>query len=177
MYEYGVIHHLGYAGAGSLVKTLGLLATPLVFAAIFLAVSAIGGWIAGEGAWSTARRYVLTLVPIAVAYHLAHYQSYLMIQGQMLWPLVSDPLNLGWNLFGGRGHIPDIATVDMRMIWLSSTIAIVLGHVIAVLLAHDVALAAPGRRARISQIALTTLMVAYTILSLWILSQPIVEVS
>ena len=119
---------------------------------------------------------MLSLVPIAVAYHLAHYLSYLLIQGQAIWPLLSDPLNLGWDLFGTRGYEIDIGVVGMRFVWLFAVAAIVVGHVAAVALAHVEALrAAPGRKLAVaSQVPMLVLMVAYTMLSLWILSQPIV---
>jgi hypothetical protein len=53
---------------------------------------------------------------------------------------------------------------------------VVAGHVIAVYLAHAVALREFGSRrlAALSQIPMLALMVAYTMLSLWILAQPIV---
>ena len=121
---------------------------------------------------------MLSLVPIAIAYHLAHYLSYLLIQGQAIWPLLSDPLNLGWDLFGTRGYEIDIGVVGMRFVWLFAVAAIVIGHVAAVTLAHVEALhGASGRRTAVaSQVPMLVLMVAYTMLSLWILSQPIVEV-
>jgi len=46
---------------------------------------------------------VLTLVPIAVAYHLSHYFSLLLTAGQFVIPLASDPFGFGWNLFGTAG--------------------------------------------------------------------------
>jgi hypothetical protein len=53
----------------------------------------------------------------------------------------------------------------------------VIGHIIAVYLAHATALLTfSERRAALrSQISIVVLMVGYTMLSLWILSQPIVE--
>jgi hypothetical protein len=53
-------------------------------------------------------------------------------------------------------------------------VLIVAGHVIAVVLAHAVALRVFGARAVASQLPLMALMVAYTTLSLWILAQPVV---
>jgi hypothetical protein len=55
--------------------------------------------------------------------------------------------------------------------------AIVVGHVLATWLAHETALAVFGapKAARRSQGPMLVLMVGYTVLSLWILSQPIVE--
>jgi hypothetical protein len=119
----------------------------------------------------------LSLVPIALAYHLAHYLSYLAIVGQYIIPIVSDPFGLGWNLFGTRLYVVDISVVNARMVWYTSVIAIVAGHIIAVWLAHVMALRtfASNRTALLSQIPMLLLMVGYTMLSLWILAQPVVE--
>ena len=177
LYEAGVVHAVGYVRTGNIVETAGLLGVPLLFAAVYLPVAALTGRVVGETAGLVARRFVLTLVPIAVAYHLAHYLSYLLIQGQAALPLVSDPFGRGWDLFGWAGREIDIAVVDMRFVWTSAVVAIVLGHVASVVLAHRTALDAYGDRATASQWPMLALMVAYTMLSLWILAQPIVTVS
>jgi hypothetical protein len=177
LYDAGIVGAIGYTAASSLVKTVGLVITPLLFATVYVGTCALVGRIAGESAYFTARRYVLSLVPIAIAYHLAHYLSYLLIQGQAIWPLLSDPLNLGWDLFGTRGHAIDIGVVEMRVIWLFAVVAIIVGHVAATTLAHMEALrVGRGRKIAVaSQVPMLVLMVSYTMLSLWILSQPIVE--
>ena len=178
LYEIGFVGAFGYGVAGALIKTIGLLATPLVFALIFLTVSALTGRLCGQSALLTARRHVLSLTPIAIAYHLAHYLSYLLIQGQAALPLLSDPLNLGWDLFGWRGREINIALVDARFIWLSAVGSIIIGHVAAIFLAHQEALRdSSGWSAVRRRWPMSILMVVYTMLSLWILSQPIIEVS
>ncbi|MET0528394.1 MAG: hypothetical protein ABW003_08610 [Microvirga sp.] len=176
LYRAGFVEVFGYGPASTVIKALGLVATPLVFAAIYAGVCALVGRIAQEAPGLTIRRYVLSLVPIAIAYHLAHYLSYLLVQGQAVWPLLSDPLNRGWDLFGTRRYEIDIGIVGMRFVWIFAVIAIVVGHVAATALAHVEALrTAPGRRIAIaSQVPMLLLMVCYTMLSLWILSQPIV---
>jgi hypothetical protein len=124
-----------------------------------------------------ARRFVLSLVPISLAYHIAHYFSYLFIGGQYAIPLVSDPLGLGWDLFATRSYHVDIGLVGPRLQWYVAVLAVVLGHIVAVYLAHVTALRIFGadRAGLISQIPMLLLMVSYTMCSLWILSQPIVE--
>lgn len=61
--------------------------------------------------------------------------------------------------------------------WYSQVALIVAGHVIAVYLAHAVALRLHGdsKLARRSQYPILVLMILYTVSSLWIISQPIVE--
>jgi len=124
-----------------------------------------------------ARLFVLSLIPISLAYHLAHYLSFLLVVGQYMIPLASDPFGFGWDLFGTKIYFPDIGIINAKTVWITSVIAVVIGHIVAVWLAHVVAL----RRLRESgaalrsQIPMLFLMVAYTTLSLWILAQPVVE--
>jgi len=154
--------------------TAGLLALPLLFAlVIFGACALMGNASPGE----LLRLFVPTLLPIALAYHVAHYLSYLLVAGQVVIPLASDPLGLGWDLFGTARYKIAVEVVGARFAWYTSVIVIVLGHVLAMYAAHRLALArfSERRAARRSQYPLAALMVAYTMLSLWILAQPIVE--
>src|SRR5262249_27615695 len=124
-----------------------------------------------------AQSFVFTLVPIAIAYHLAHYLVYLLTQGQYIIPLASDPFGYGWDLFGTADYRVDIALVGARFAWYAAVSSIVIGHIAAVYLAdvraHQIF---PERRAALrSQVPLTALMVVYTFVSLSILAEPIVE--
>jgi len=111
-----------------------------------------------------------------VAYHLSHYFSLLLTAGQFIIPLASDPFGWGWNLFGTAGYKVNLALVSPYVFWYGAVTIIVVGHVIAVYLAHMAALRLFGSRrgALVSQVPMLLLMVAYTSLSLWILAQPIV---
>jgi hypothetical protein len=161
-----------------LVETLGLVGVPLLLLAAYtLTAGIMASLIAGGTLGQMAGAFVLSLVPIAVAYHLAHYFSFLLVQGQLLIPLLSDPFGWGWNLWGTARYRIDIGIVGARFVWYWSVASIVTGHVVAVVLAHHVALRtfpAP-RDALRSQLPMLVLMVAYTMLSLWIIAQPIVE--
>jgi hypothetical protein len=182
-YDLGLIDLLGNTGARTLIVTAGLLAAPVIFFAVFIGVCAwtavltAGAHAARQHTLSFAGRYAPTLVPIAIAYHLAHYLSLLLIEGQRIFALISDPFGLGWNLFGTAGTMPDLAIIDARFLWLFSVVAIVAGHVIAVVLAHFITLQVcdDRKKALVSEMPMLVLMIGYTILSLWILAQPIVE--
>jgi len=167
------------------LRSLGLLVTPLLFFATFALFSRLTALVVvragapdGPGASTcvTAGAFVLTFVPIALAYHLAHYLSYLLLAGQFILPLASDPFGLGWNLFGTANWSLDLGIVSIKTVWWVAVAAVVVGHVYAVYLAHVMALRlyGSGRAALLSQLPLVLLMVAYTMISLWILSQPIV---
>ncbi len=164
--------------ASILVRTAGLLAFWGLFLGAYVAVSAVMSLVAGSrSAGEMARSFAFTLIPIAIAYHLAHYLVYLLTQGQYIIPLASDPFGYGWDLFGTAGYRVDIALVGARFAWYAAVSSIVLGHIAAVYLAdvraHQVL---PVRRAALrSQVPLTALMVVYTFVSLSILAEPIVE--
>ncbi len=162
------------------VRTLALLGCVVLFLAAYAGVGRVTAAVSGDpevSAGIVIRRFVLTLVPIALAYHLAHYFSLLFIGGQYAVPLLSDPLGRGWNLFGTAGYQVDIGFVTPRLQWAVAVVAVVLGHVVAVYLSHVTAFRVFRRRraALKSQIPMVLLMVGYTMISLWILSQPIVE--
>jgi hypothetical protein len=161
-----------------IVRTIGLVAFWAVFLAAYLAMSAVMSVAAGRHSpRDMAQSFALTLVPIAIAYHLAHYLAYLLTQGQYLVPLASDPFGYGWNLLGTAGYRVDIAIVGVRFAWYAAVTSIVVGHIAAVYLAdvraHQILGARPA--ALRSQVPLTALMVVYTFVSLSILSEPIVE--
>jgi hypothetical protein len=168
--------------AWTAAATAGLLLTPCAFALVILGASAWMAWLThGDArpasAGELARLFVPTLLPIALAYHVAHYLSYLLVAGQVVIPLASDPLGRGWDLFGTAHYKIAVDIVGARFAWYTSVVVIVAGHVLAMYVAHRLALARfSGRRtARRSQYPLAALMVAYTMLSLWILAQPMVE--
>lgn len=162
------------------VNSLALAGALAVFAAVYWAFAHFIAFNSGEEhpVPLVARRFVFSLAPIAIAYHLAHFFSFLAIQGQAVIPLLSDPLGKRWDLLGTAGYVPSVGVVDARTTWFFSIAAIVTGHVIAVYLAHIAAmrLFSTHRAAVASQYPMLILMVGYTMASLWIIAQPITEV-
>jgi hypothetical protein len=112
-----------------------------------------------------AGRYATTLLPIAGGYVIAHYLT-LVIQGAVWLPsLLADPL---------MGIAPQLDAIPTVLVWYLSVAAIVGGHVAGILLAHRLALTdAPGRPT-VAGLPMVALMIGYTVLSLWIIAQPIV---
>lgn len=174
--------------AGFPVNQVIITAQMILLAAAFVAVFWAASWAmvrlaarqpgatAGVTVHQAATAFVLTLLPIAVAYHLSHYLSFFLTNGQYIIPLISDPLGRGWDLFGTASYRVDIGLVAPGMVWYSALTLIVVGHAIAVFLAHGAALRVFVSReaAMASQIPMVVLMVMYTMLSLWIVAQPIV---
>lgn len=163
----------------TVIRTLGLASFPALFLAVYIVFGKVMAVASGarRPAAELVRIFVFTLVPIAIAYHAAHYLSFLLIQGQRVIPLASDPFGFGWNLLGTAGYRVDIAIVGARFAWHTAVVAIVVGHIIAVYLAHSLAVQTLEDRGQAlrSQYPMLALMVGYTTVSLWILAQPIVE--
>ena len=119
------------------------------------------------------------LLPIALGYLVAHYLTYLLIDGQRILIAVSDPFQKGWNLFGTAFHTPTGDWLPAGLIWTIQLAAVVGGHMLGAWGGHVVAVAdAPAgmsaRALRRRQIPLAVVMVTLTTLTLWSLGQAIV---
>lgn len=158
-----------------LVGSVGMAACiALVFGA-YLAACAMAARFGG-GKWTAstvAMRFAHTLVPIALAYAFAHYFTLLLFEGQLLFSTMSDPFDLGWNVFGTKGDRISYSLIQnsAAWIWYVQLAAILAGHVTGVVLAHDRALADfDGHDAVRSQYAMLVLMLVLTGLGLVLLS-------
>ncbi|PBC19014.1 MULTISPECIES: hypothetical protein [unclassified Mesorhizobium] len=165
-------------GSGS----LGLVLTFAMLTAVFLLAVWLGQRLAGGGPplGQAAGLLVWSIVSIALAYHVAHYLTALLVDGQYALASLSDPFALGWNLFGTADLQVEAGIVagaeSAWWLWNIQAGAIILGHVLAVLVAHGFAWRLhpqPGRAA-LSQFPLTLLMIAYTVFGLWLLATPTV---
>ncbi len=119
-----------------------------------------------------------SILPIALGYHIAHYYASFLVEGQYAMVALNDPFATGADLLGlgtfyvttGFFNTPD----SVRLIFLTQAGAVVLGHVLAVLLAHALAVRHFGTNARaaISQAPLALFMIGYTFFGLWLLASP-----
>jgi hypothetical protein len=120
-----------------------------------------------------ARAFVHSLVPIALAYVAAHYFTLLLFQGQGISFLASDPLGDGSDLFGTANSQIDYTLIGANATWYWQVAFVVGGHVVALTLAHDRALALydQAKLAVRSQYWMLAVMVGFTSIALWLLSQ------
>lgn len=147
-----------------LIWTIGLVSVSYAWACRLSARTS------GEEPVSVANRYAPSLVPIALAYAVAHYFSLLVFEGQRLLSLASDPLGVGWDLFGTADWKVDYTAVSPTTIAWVQAISIVLGHVVGVLSAHDKAVATHSRALAVrSQYPLVVVMISYTVAALFLL--------
>jgi hypothetical protein len=150
--------------------TVGLLGVWLAFVVVFSIGATITrllsdrARLAGSTLGGTVGAYAATLLPIAGGYMIAHYLT-LVLQGIVWLPqVVRDQ----------RTPAPPLDAIPTSVIWYLSVGAIVLGHVAAIVLSHRIALRDAPSRPILAGIPLALLMIGYTVLSLWIISQPLV---
>jgi hypothetical protein len=160
--------------AGDAATTPQLVTLPLMVALVavlYVGATVLAGRSVDRG--DGPAQYAHTVIPIAAGYAIAHYFSLLLLDGQLTYILASDPFQRGWDLFGTARNAVDYTAVSPRTISLVQVAAIVVGHIVGVVLAHDraVALAGPGRKAaaRVSQYPLLAVMVVFTLGGLFLL--------
>lgn len=122
--------------SGPSAATAGLICSILLIATVYL----MGTWqvaIPGQRDAPTPTTFAYTIVPIAAGYVIAHYFSLLVFDGQQTLILASDPLNRGTDLFGTAHHIVNYTLVGTTAIALVQILAIVIGHLLATISAHD----------------------------------------
>ncbi|ANT49444.1 hypothetical protein [Mesorhizobium amorphae] len=176
------INPLEYPGRTAMigVGSFGLVLTFVLLAAAFLLAVVLGQRLAASRhpLGETAGLLVWSIVPIALAYHVAHYLTALLVDGQYAIAALSDPFALGWNLFGTSDMQIEagvVAGADAAWwLWNLQAGIIIAGHMLAVLVAHGLAwrLHPVPSRAALSQLPLTVLMIAYTVFGLWLLATP-----
>lgn len=150
---------------------VGPVATVMLYAAgyiAFLAGFALVAWLTARITDRSAGRTALvaapTLLPIAAAYEVAHNYPFVVRQSATL-------LELGAGALGATLALDPLAWLSLPAFWGSQVALVVAGHVLAVGAAHG---ALGRRRVGRSHLPLTALMVGYTVLSLWVVSRPVV---
>ena len=144
--------------------TFGLLGMVALAALLFVGATALAGVLTGRPKSEQPRLFAHSVIPIAAGYAIAHYFSLLLLDGQSTWILASNPFGQdGVDLFGTYGRAIDYSAVSPRTIANVQVAAIVLGHVLGVVLAHDRAVRETPRKATSSQLPLVAVMVAFTV--------------
>lgn len=177
------INPLEFPGRSAVVwiNAYGLLMSWAILIGVYAGAVHLGWRLAGRTGSLSALlgTLVFSLMPIALAFHFAHYLTALLVDGQYAIAAATDPFGTGLDLFGiGEFHVTAsfLNTYDgARTIWNTVTAAIVAGHVLGILLAHEIACRLIGdyRAAVLSQAPLALVMVAYTLFGLWLMSTPI----
>lgn len=176
------INPLAFPGRSAVVwpTLLGLFGAIILLIAVFVGTTWLGMILAkGDTTFvETFSRLALSLLPIALAYHIAHYLTAFLVNSQYALAAVSDPLASGADLLGIQpfyvttGFFNHIDSV--RIIWLTQAGTVVIGHVWSVMLAHRMVLDIHSntKRAALATLPLSLFMIGYTLLGLWLLATP-----
>ncbi|MDX6257196.1 MAG: hypothetical protein QOJ11_3530 [Frankiales bacterium] len=162
-----------------------------VFLAIAVAVFAVFGTFAYAAARAAGSRSRLvpsladllpSMLPIAFGYLIAHNLQYVLINSQLMLPLVGNPIGKeSWPIHlpypFNDNFEPHLAFLPNSFYWYAGVVVIVAVHVVAVVIAHrHLTLRSKARAdARRGEYRWLVAMVAYTMLSLWLIAQPLVK--
>jgi hypothetical protein len=178
----GGINPLEFPGRSAVmgINSAGLIGLWVMLSAAFLLCIWAGNVLAGQRGsfWLQAGALAASILPISIGYQFAHYLTSFLVNGQYAAIAASDPFALGWFNADARMHRVTTSFLSnhagVTAIWNLQAAGIVIGHMVAVLIAHLITLrrAADRRTTLLGQAPLAILMVAYTLFGLWLLSAP-----
>ncbi len=166
-----------FTGLGeTLAFTLGMAGLMVMPGLIYAVLVALSRWMAQEhetGYRAYFIRYAYAMLPIALFYHLAHNSEHLLMEGQKVLALLSDPFGWEWDLFG-TAEKTFAPLVDLPTLWLIQVLFVMIGHVYSLWIARRIASALfqDPKRAFRSQVPMLIAMVLFSLVSLWLLKQP-----
>lgn len=177
---FDILRYVGIYGPvlTSTAETIGLILFPVPFLMTYLVSIKIMkrltnsklSWrvLGGHFAWS--------LLPIAFGYTLAHNFALIITSLPILASLLSDPFGIGWNLFDTVNTQGQALILGARYVWFIQIGLVITAHIIGVWFAHITAQKVFKTKEEIirSQYPVVILMLGYTILTLWLLSQAVV---
>jgi hypothetical protein len=146
--------------APALISTAGLLVMIGIVAVTFVGATLLAGRAGDRGRRPVPGLLAHTVIPIVVGYVIAHYFSFLLFQGQAALALLSNPLGADAHVSGAINY----GLITAAGIAFIQVLAVIVGHVLAVISAHDRSVALfPRADAVIGQLPLMVLMVGYTV--------------
>ena len=163
--------HRGWTATG--INTAGMIVVIAIMAFLYYLGSLAVGRFTEQSAAEVARRFAHSLVPIVLGYTVAHYFSLLVLDGgQNFLRLLSNPFDRGSNWFGTADWAVNFFLVSTDAIAWVQFLAIVLGHIAAVLVAHDRAVeTSDASEATWAQRPMLLVMVFYSVVGLWLLQK------
>ena len=152
-----------------------------ITAAVFLGAILLA--VLGVARLLTVRAVAAGLLPVAVGYLIAHYLTYLLIDGQRIVQALNDPLLHGANLLPGNlGFWEPTSFIPTSIVWTIQLTAVVGGHIVGAWAGHTVLTqdeaaadrGVPGPAPIMRQLPLAILMVCLTTVTLWSLGQAVI---
>jgi hypothetical protein len=176
---FSFTEYLGLEFDSKLTQTFGLFLTIIPFASLYL-ISIAGIKYLLKLPISLReliKSYLPSLSPIVLGYFLAHNFSVFIVSIPIFLPTLLDPFGFGWNLFGVNAFRFAPLILGAKFIWYIEIFFIVGGHICAVLLSHFISkrIIANEGTAFKADLFILPLMIAYTVITLWLISLPLVS--
>jgi hypothetical protein len=151
-------------GEPELTGTLGVIGMIAIVAVTYVGATMLAGRLGAAARSTLPGEFAHSIVPIALGYVVAHYYSLFVVVGQQTLQQLSDPLGTGADYFGIADRGVSYAWVTPTFVATLQVVAVVIGHVLGVVLAHDRAVRLfPRRQALVGQLPLLAVMVFYTL--------------
>jgi hypothetical protein len=160
---------LGVAGASIYLAGLVIFVASYLGAARLSTLAARWATDATLGTARAARAFAGPVVPIAAAYEVAHNYPFVLANAAQVVVIARDVL------LGVGGSVSVLGWLPVPVFWASQVTLVVAGHIVGVVTAHGVAtrLTRGSAGARRVHAPFVVVMVGYTVLSLWVISQPL----
>ena len=154
-----------------LQNNLMLLGFCAAVAVLFSIATATTGVAEDQRRTALPALFAHSMVPIIVGYITAHYLSYLVEQGQRTLIQMSDPFSRGDNYLGtANWPVTFWLSYHPTLLATIKVLAVVAGHVLGVVAAHDRAVELLPRRHQLTgQLPLLFVMVGFTVSGLYLL--------
>lgn len=157
------------------VNSVGLVAFWALSALLILGAIRVG-LPKGHSFRDAAGPLMLSFLPIAAGYHVAHYLIALLTNGQYAIAALNDPFERDWSLIGLPHHWVSFGFLSTRSgvqaVWTAQFATILGAHLLAVLLSFKLSERLEGGHTFRAHLPMTLLMVGYTVFGLWMLSAP-----
>ena len=160
-----------------LFQHLSLVLSPFVYLGIYLGAISLTRWVTRTCVplQVLSFRFAGSIIPIALAYSVAHYYTLLLTTAPVVPFLISDPFGFGWDLFGIAHGSAEPSPLDMGHVWHVAVLVILAGHVVSVYLVNRIALQVFPATAHtwVGESPLLVLMIGYTLIGLFVLALPL----
>jgi hypothetical protein len=179
LFWYSITEYLNIDYDSKFTGTLGLILSILPFATLYIVsiflISKLTTQITTLK--SLIKEYLPSLSPIVFGYFLAHNFSVFIVSIPIFLPTLLDPFGLGWNLFGVNSIRFSPIILETKFIWYIEIFFIVFGHVLAVIMSHFISkkIFTNKKDIFLADLLFIPLMLVYTIITLWLISLPLVS--
>jgi hypothetical protein len=151
-------------------RLAGIVVVTLAVSALYWVSIRSMAKITGQPRPILANLFAPSLVPILFGYTIAHYLQLAFDEMQNFVFRLSDPFGQGWDLFGGAEGVVNFNLVSVDAVAWCQALAVVIGHIAGILVAHDRAVGIFDRLDALrSQFVMLFVMVLYSVLGLWLL--------